>query len=185
MGKYDELISEAKVALSDVSLHTYNAESSSNLRLAGAARQLRSDLALLEGVQGPASKGPLARMKEAMFVTAQDVQMDQAAARVRDNLEQVQACLTCRCASCVRIEPRCDCTGCLYGGHTTACDDHSVTREFIEGACDVDGLPLLAMETDRDRLTHIVTLRAASGHPQRFRFNLRSGEKSPLMRPDA
>ena len=177
MARLDELLSQAKVTYSDLMIHTHNAQPPSRLRLCAGEQRLRETIAKLEEMDKAEGKG---RLRRALFVSKADLEGDAYAQSVHELLEQLSYCRQCRCADCVRIEDRCDCEGCLLGGRTVECDDDTVVRDFAD-TCQVDGMPLIRMETSRNKpIRHIAHLRDSNGVRHTYRLNLQTGEKSPV-----
>lgn len=177
MARYDELLEQAKVAYSDLMIHAHNAQPPSRLRVCLGMHRLSEQIARLEEMS---QLGAGKRLRQALFVTKADQADDAFAREVYALLDQLTYCSKCRCANCVKIEDRCECEGCLLGGRTVACDDDTVTRDY-SGTCEVDGMPLIRMETSRNtHIRHLAYLRDRNGVEHVYRLDLRTGEKSPL-----
>lgn len=177
MGKFDQVIADAKVALTDITMKSINT-GDWNLKVKGYVDQLNRQLRILEEDR---YASVLARLKDAMYDTSADVAKNAAARQAVDLTFQLNHCARCRCITCPIIEDRCRCEGCVYGSHVTACDGGlgTETRRVDPGVVLVDGLQMVQAEFDRKTQQTTVTLVERNGTERRYHFNLRTGEKSP------
>ncbi len=179
MGKYDGVVSDARVAITDVMMRAIN-NTGCSLAVEKHLSELTKLLAVLEQDRHPSL---LSRFKDAMFDTPQDKKLDDAARRAADLTYQLKHCLACRCVTCPIIDDRCRCEGCLYGSHVVRCDggDGVETREVEPGVYLVDGLPVVRAEYDRLTRRTAATLQDRNGNERRVGLDPKTGKTSPLL----
>ena len=177
MGKFDQIIANAKVAITDISIQSLNT-GDWNLKVKPYLEQVRRQLEILEADRYLSLLG---RFKDAMYDTSADQTKNAAARLAIDLTYQLNQCLACRCITCPIIEERCRCEGCIYGAHVTECEGGLgiETRRVNSGVAFVDGLQILQAEYDRKTGQTTVTLLERNGTERRYHFNLKTGEKSP------
>ena len=177
MGKFDQVIADAKVAITDINLQSINT-SDWDLKVKVYLEQILRQLSVLEEDRYLPLLG---RLRDAMYETSADHAKNAAARQAVDLTFQINHCLQCRCITCPIIDENCHCAGCIYGSHVVACPGGlgTETRRVDPGVVFVDGLQVLQAEYDRETKQTTITLLERNGTERRYHFNLQTGEKSP------
>jgi len=178
MGRFDGIIADAKVAMTDIALKSLN-HSGSNLKVKGYVEELARHLGTLEADRYQSLIG---RFKDAMFDTSDDLVKHDAARQVVNLTYQLNRCLRCHCITCAMIDENCRCNGCLYGSHVVDCEGGTgvETRKVEKGVYLIDGVPVVHAEYDRGSGQTTVTLLGRNDVKNRFRFDPATGVKQPL-----
>jgi hypothetical protein len=178
MGKYDALIADAKVALTDAGLNALNADNTaSGLKLNQHLKTVRDAIPRLEGSKSSSLFG---KLKEAMFDTQDDMLIDRAARQLADAVYQLAYCLKCKCANCPASDEHCRCDGCRFGAYVKECDRRVETRRVDNGVITVDEQPALQLVYDRGSGGTVVTVMNGNGTRVDLRLDLKTGRSSPL-----
>jgi hypothetical protein len=179
LGRYDGIIGDAKVAITDVAMRSIH-NTGSNLKVRSYVEELRQQLRALEQDH---HKSVFDRLKDAMFDTSEDAVKERASRQAVNLTYQLNCCLRCRCITCAMIEDSCRCEGCLFGSHVTTCDGGGgvETRQVESGVCLVDGMPVVRAEFDRQSRKTTVTMLDRNDVERRFALDLATGKKSPVQ----
>jgi hypothetical protein len=177
VGKFDQIIANAKVALTDIHMRSINT-GDWLLKVKPYIEELNRQLAVLEEDKYDSLLG---RVKDAMYDTSADAAKNAAARKAVDLTFQLNHCSQCKCVTCPIIDENCRCEGCLYGSHVVTCPGGlgTETRRIDQGVVFVDGLQATLAEYDRETKQTAITLIERNGTQRRYHFNLRTGEKSP------
>lgn len=178
MGKYDSIIADAKVILTDVNLKAVN-NVNSGLTFEKHVSELNRCIAFLEKDRKVSF---MSRLKDVMFETTDDRKYEETAQRVANLTYQLNHCLNCKCITCAKIDERCTCEGCLYGSHVVKCDgaEGNELRAIERGVFIVDGLPAIQAKYNRASKETIITLIDRNEMTENFLFDLHSGKKYKL-----
>jgi len=178
MGRYDGIIADATVAITDFTMKAMNG-TGSGLMAEKHLAALKKELAILERDRYPSL---LSRVKDALLDTQQDQELAEAARRAADLTYRLGNCLECRCITCGMIDERCRCAGCVYGAHVERCEGGQgiETRAVERGVYMVDGMPAVRAEYARSSGQTVITLVDSAEMERRYRFDPRTGVKTPL-----
>ncbi len=178
MDKLERAIADAKVVMTDLGMNSINT-AGTNLKVAGHLGQLKKHLAVLDKFR---NLPLLARIKDAMYDTKEDVERENALRHVVNLTYQLNRCLRCRCITCPMIDEHCRCEGCLYGSHVTECEGGQgmETRRIEKGVYMVDGRPAVAATFNRRDKGTIITLVDRNDVERRYRFDPATGRMFPV-----
>jgi hypothetical protein len=176
MGKYDAVISQAKVALTDISVGAFNASNREcNLKLRKTTEFLYEAVSELEKLKNGSF---FSKIKDIMFDTDEDAKNDALAADSADAARQLSYCARCRCASCLIVdERRCLCEGCLFGAYVVKCPggDGVETRKVAPNTVNVNGDQAVTLERDRKTDRDAVIVKNKNGVERRLSIDLKTG----------
>ncbi|MDR1066324.1 MAG: hypothetical protein LBL35_02665 [Clostridiales bacterium] len=176
MAKYDAIISQAKVALTDVGVGASNASNKDcNLKLRKMVDFLYEATHELEKRQ----KGSfLDKMRSVMFDTKEEEWEKELSEEVANAAGQVSYCLHCRCASCPFVDEKvCLCEGCLFGAYVVKCQggEGIETRKIAPNTVLVNGAQAVALERDRKTGRDSVSVRNKNGVERWLAIDLKTG----------
>ena len=178
MESFNKIISDAKVVITDINMHTGD-NLNQYIKMNNYINELASKLEVLQKSQ---NQSILGRFKDAMLDTEDDFTENEISVQIINLTYQLNNCLYCRCISCGMFDENCRCEGCLYGSHVTECDGGNgiETRKFEEGVCTVDNMPIVTAQFDRISKQTAIALVDLNGIESHYLFDPVTGKKSRI-----
>ena len=175
MKKYKPLITEAKITLTDISLRAPNAVKPNRFLKTRIYIEELNDLLLF--FSKGARQGLKSRIRNLMFITNDNMALDEKAKTLLDGTEQLRRCLRCRCAACPLIDDKCRCLGCVFGAFVTDCQGGRglETRQAPDNVAAIEGKKVTRFIYDRETGETTAVSLNANGIEEEHKLDLQTG----------